>query len=116
MLPKPTPFSPLRVDHLSASGGPRQQSTSCLQKSIGGPESASANNPSFAGSYIYIYIHSYRELGVSAASEAGSIDRHADVRADDRDVPSEASYRAEEVAEQDHDAVELNAEPNQWPS
>lgn len=43
------------------------------------------------------------------------VDQHPDIRSDNGRVPGEAGNRAQEVAEQHHDAVELDAEPYERP-
>lgn len=58
------------------------------------------------------YLH--RQLGVPA-TDTGPVDRGADIRADDGDVTRKSGNRAEEVAKEDHDAVELDAEADQGP-
>jgi len=55
------------------------------------------------------------ELGVPP-SKADSIDGQANVGPDDGDIPREAGNRAEEVAKEDHDSVELDEEADEGPA
>ena len=57
----------------------------------------------------------YRKLGVPPP-QPDPVHQHADVWSYDRYVPAEASDGAEEVAEEDYDAVELDAEAYQGPA
>lgn len=57
---------------------------------------------------------SYRQVGVPPADPC-AVDRDADVGAHDGRVARKCGDSAEEVAEQDHDAVQLYAETNQGP-
>lgn len=66
--------------------------------------------------FLFLIFHTLnREFGISSP-EPDAIHKHADVRADDGHVPREAGDGAEEVAEQDEDAVELDQEPDQRPA
>lgn len=59
--------------------------------------------------------HLYGQLGI-ASSQTRPVHEDANVGADDGYVPCEPGDRAQEVAEQYHDAVELDAEPDQRPA
>lgn len=56
----------------------------------------------------------YRQLGIPP-SDPGPVDGGPDVRPDNRNVACEGGDGAEEVAKQNHDAVELDAEADQGP-
>lgn len=45
-----------------------------------------------------------------------AINSHPDVRSNNRDIPREARYGSQEIAKEDHDAVQLDAEAYERPS
>lgn len=59
-------------------------------------------------------LQSYRQLRIPPP-HPGPVDQHSDVWPHHRGVPREARNRAQEVAKEHHDAVQLDAEPDQWP-
>ncbi len=71
-----------------------------------------AAKPSFA---LTISLLLDRQLGVSPP-EPDAINQDADIRAYHGDIARKASNGAEEVAEQDHYAVQLDEEPDQRPA
>lgn len=59
---------------------------------------------------------SNRQIRILPAHHTTPIDRSTDIRSDNGDIARETRYRAQEVAKEDHDAVELDAEPDQRPA
>lgn len=59
---------------------------------------------------------SYRKIGVRPPSQAGSINKHTDIRANDRGVPRKGRDCSKEIPEKDRYAVELDAEAQERPS
>lgn len=64
---------------------------------------------------IKMYSTSNRQLRIPPSTQPGAIYDDADIRTHNRHIPCEGGDGAQEVAEQDHDAVKLDAEADERP-